>query len=86
MHPLWVRVMIQGTQLLKYHVNILLVDFNAKVKTEDIFKPTVGNEILYEIHKFCHIKKSNCEEYSLSTLQHSQIHLAYYRWENIQPG
>jgi exonuclease III len=33
----------------KYHMKILLGDFNAKVGREDIFKPTVGNESLHEI-------------------------------------
>jgi exonuclease III len=33
----------------KYHMNILLGDFNAKVGREDIFKPTIGNESLHEI-------------------------------------
>jgi hypothetical protein len=28
----------------KYHMKILLGDFNAKVGREDIFKPTIGNE------------------------------------------
>jgi hypothetical protein len=28
----------------KYHMEILLGDFDAKVGREDIFKPTVGNE------------------------------------------
>ncbi|PNF32299.1 hypothetical protein B7P43_G16528 [Cryptotermes secundus] len=28
----------------KYHVNILLGDFNAKVCTEVVFKPTIGNK------------------------------------------
>jgi hypothetical protein len=32
----------------KYHTKILL-DFNAKVGREDIFKPTIGNESLNEI-------------------------------------
>jgi hypothetical protein len=32
----------------KYHMKIL-IDFNAKVGREDIFKPTIGNESLYEI-------------------------------------
>jgi hypothetical protein len=32
----------------KYHMNILLKDFSAKVGREDIFKPTVGNESLQE--------------------------------------
>jgi exonuclease III len=36
-------------QFLKYHVNILLGDFNARVGREDIFKPTIGNESLHEI-------------------------------------
>jgi hypothetical protein len=29
----------------KYHMNILLGDFNAKVGREDIFKPTIGNRV-----------------------------------------
>ena len=31
----------------KYHMKILLVDFNAKVGRENIFKPTIGNECLH---------------------------------------
>jgi hypothetical protein len=33
----------------KYHTEILLGDFNAKVGREDIFKSTIGNESLQEI-------------------------------------
>jgi hypothetical protein len=33
----------------KYHMKILLGDFNAKVDREDIFKPTIGNKSLHEI-------------------------------------
>jgi exonuclease III len=33
----------------KYHMKILLGDFNAKVGREDIFKPTIRNEHLHEI-------------------------------------
>jgi hypothetical protein len=31
----------------KYHMKILLGDFNAKVGREDAFKPTIGNESSY---------------------------------------
>jgi hypothetical protein len=31
----------------KYHMKILLGDFNAKVGREDIFKQTIGNESLH---------------------------------------
>jgi hypothetical protein len=33
----------------KYHMNILLGDFNAEVGREDIFKPAIRNESLHEI-------------------------------------
>jgi exonuclease III len=33
----------------KYHMNIKLGDFNAKAGREDIFKPTIGKEILHKI-------------------------------------
>jgi hypothetical protein len=39
----------------KYHMKILLGDFNAKVGREDIFKTTIGNESLHEI-RICHYK------------------------------
>ena len=32
----------------KYHVKMLLEDFNAKVGRENIFKPTIGQESLYQ--------------------------------------
>jgi hypothetical protein len=35
----------------KYHMKILLGDFNAKVGRKDIFKLTTGNESLHEISK-----------------------------------
>jgi hypothetical protein len=31
-------------QFPKYHMKILLGDFNTKVDREDIFKPTIGNK------------------------------------------
>jgi exonuclease III len=33
-------------QFPRYHMKILLGDFNAKVEKEDIFKPIIGNESL----------------------------------------
>jgi len=52
----------------KYHMKILLRDFNAKVGRENIFKPTIGNESLHQDSKYNgvrivnlrHIKKSSC--------------------------
>jgi hypothetical protein len=35
----------------KYHMNILLGDFNAKVGRENIFKLTIGNENLHQDSK-----------------------------------
>ena len=35
----------------KYHMKILLGDFNAKVGRENIFKPTTGNESLHQDSK-----------------------------------
>jgi hypothetical protein len=32
----------------KYHMKILLGDFNAKLGRQDIFKPTIGNGSLYQ--------------------------------------
>jgi hypothetical protein len=36
-------------QFPKYHMKLLLGDFNGKVGKEDIFKPTIGIESLHEI-------------------------------------
>jgi hypothetical protein len=36
-------------KFLKYHMKILLGDFNAKVRREDISKLTIGNKRLHEI-------------------------------------
>jgi endonuclease/exonuclease/phosphatase family metal-dependent hydrolase len=35
-------------QFPRYHMKILLGDFNAKVGREKIFKPVIGNESLHE--------------------------------------
>jgi hypothetical protein len=36
----------------KYHLKILLGDFNAKVGKEDIFKPTIGSGSLHVISNY----------------------------------
>jgi exonuclease III len=59
----------------KYHMKILLGDFNAKVDREDIFKPTIGNEGLREISNdngvrvdnFATPKQSHCQKYEVPT-------------------
>jgi len=32
----------------KYHLTVLLGDFNIKVRRENIFKPTIGNDSLHQ--------------------------------------
>ena len=32
----------------KYHMKIILGDFNTKVEKENIFKPTIGNDSLHQ--------------------------------------
>jgi exonuclease III len=36
-------------QFRRYHMKILMRDFNANVGREDIFKPIIGNESLHEV-------------------------------------
>jgi hypothetical protein len=43
----------ERTKFLKYHMQILLGDFNAKRGREDIFKPTIWNEIIHKIFLIC---------------------------------
>jgi endonuclease/exonuclease/phosphatase family metal-dependent hydrolase len=63
----------------KYHMKILLGDFNSKVGREDIFKRTIGNESLYVICNFERIRLVNFATYKnlrvKSTMfPHSNIH------------
>jgi exonuclease III len=63
----------------RYHMKILLGDFNAKVGTEDIFKPINRNKSLHEasddngvrVINFATSKKSNFYEHCTSTPRHS---------------
>ena len=62
----------------KYHMKILLGDFNAKVGRENIFKLTIGNEILHQdsddncvrLVKSQH-KKSGSKEHDVPAPKHS---------------
>jgi exonuclease III len=62
-------------QFLKYHIKILLGDVNAKVRREDIVKPTIRNESLHEIGNEVRVvnfaQPKTCQEYNVHTLQHS---------------
>jgi exonuclease III len=86
----------------KYHMKILLGDFNAKVGRKDIFKPTVGNESLQEISNDNGVRSvdlatsQNLRDKSslCPTSQHSYIYsrseiglqLWTQRWQFIVPG
>jgi len=50
---------------LKYHMKILLGDFNARVGRENIFKLTIGNESL--------LQDSNDNGVRIVTLPHKKI-------------
>jgi hypothetical protein len=43
----------------KYHMKILLGDFQTKAGREDIFKPTIGNESLHEISNYNGVRLVN---------------------------
>ena len=49
----------------KYHMKILLREFNAKVGRENIFKPTIGNESLHQ--------DSNDNSFRIENLPHKKI-------------
>jgi hypothetical protein len=60
----------------KYHMKILLGDFNAKVGREDIFKPATGNESLHEISNDNGVRSKNLRVKLL--FPHCSIHK--YTW------
>jgi hypothetical protein len=68
----------------KYHMKILLGDFNAKVGREDIFKPTIRNKNLHEIsidNKVRLVKFAICKT-SQSKVQrsHNATSIHKYNW------
>jgi hypothetical protein len=70
----------------KYHMKILLGDFNAKVVREDIFKPTIGNESLHEISNDNGVKLVNFATFQnlrvkITMFPHHSIHK--YAWTSL---
>jgi hypothetical protein len=67
-HSFYIELEQIFDQFPRYHMKILLGDFNAKVEREDIFfKPVIGNESLREASddngqssKFCNFEKFAC--------------------------
>jgi exonuclease III len=70
----------------KYHLKILLGDFNAKVGREDIFKPTIVNESLHEISSDNGVRLVNFATSKnlrvKGTMFSHRNHLDVSRWEN----
>jgi hypothetical protein len=66
-------------KLLKYNMEMLLGDFNAKVGKEDNFKPTIGDGSIHEISSgkgvrvvnFATSKKPQSQKYDVPTSQHT---------------
>jgi hypothetical protein len=59
-------------QFPRYHMNIFLGDFNAKVGSEEIFKPIIGNESLHEVSNDNWVRVVNfTTSKNLSRAQHS---------------
>jgi exonuclease III len=70
-------------QFPRYDMKILLGDFNAKVGREDVFKPTIGNEISHEISndngvRVVNFATSNNLVVKSTMLPHRSIHK--YTW------
>jgi exonuclease III len=63
----------------KYHMKILLGDFNAEVGREDIFKPTIGNGSLHRISNDNGVRLVNFDtsknlRVKIAMFQHCIIH------------
>jgi endonuclease/exonuclease/phosphatase family metal-dependent hydrolase len=66
-------------QFPRYHMKILMGDFNAKVGREDIFKPIIGNESLHEASNYNSVRVVNFTTsknliVKSTTLPHGNIH------------
>jgi hypothetical protein len=51
-----VKLTEQWSHVIIVPLKILVGDFNAKVSMEDIFKLTIGNEILHEIRRIIELE------------------------------
>jgi hypothetical protein len=74
-------------QLPRYDMKILLGDLNVKVGMENIFKPTIGNESLYEISndngvRVVNIATSKDLVVKSTVFPHCKIHK--YTWTSPQ--
>jgi hypothetical protein len=67
----------------KYHMKILLGDFNAKIGRENIFKPTVGNESLHEISNDNGVRLVNfatSKNFRIKSTMFPQRNIYKYTW------
>jgi hypothetical protein len=71
-------------QFFRYHMKILLGDFNTKLGREDIFKPIIGNERLHEANNVNGVIVVNFATYknlivknSISNTRYSKTHLDF---------
>jgi hypothetical protein len=63
----------------KYHMKILLRDFNDKVGREEIFKPTIGNESVHEISNDIGVRLVN-----FATSKNLRVKSTVFPHRNIQ--
>jgi len=70
-------------QFLKYHMKILLGDFNAKVGREDIFKSSIENESLCEISVYEGVRVVNfatSKNLTVKSTMFSHHNIHRYAW------
>jgi hypothetical protein len=67
----------------KYHVKIMLGDFNAKVGREDIFKWTIGNKNFHEIITDNGVRIVNFATLFDHSGQHIVILTTFWSWKNL---
>ena len=63
----------------KYHMKMLLGDFNAKVERENIFKPTIGQESLHQDSNDNGVRLVN-----FTTLQNLVVKSTMFPHQNIK--